>query len=277
MFAGGYKQSIKFNAWILERSFLLFGYRILRKSPRLRDLWDQSISCLFLFLKMNIRSLEDVKSPPRDEKNTQSFAGGEKSGISIENPNKVPHKCTIYSNGILIDENQFVELSREEAKRFNNDLSTGYAPTELKHLASEAGTLNVVFTDKKSEKFSVPEPVQASPLFAGSGQMMTQEYGVSTITGITKANVDNAPEINITDTASSTSLAIRFLDGTRITVNFSATEHTLADVHNYVAKVCPTTKEFYLVGGFPPKQIEKSSTVTIRDAKLEGQLLTQRV
>jgi UBX domain-containing protein 1 len=94
----------------------------------------------------------------KTEKTTESYTGGEKSGMAVENPddiegvlakakeNSQKHKdegtddkrpdtevrITVYQNGFVVDDGEFREYDTPVNKEFMSELNKGYVPKELR-------------------------------------------------------------------------------------------------------------------------------------------------
>lgn len=105
-----------------------------------------------------IRGLGDFKKDDKDaKKKTTSYAGGEKSGMAVENPDdidgivekarqggrdhasssqagdkpKTELKITLYSNGFVVGDGPFRPYEAPESKQFMKELNEGYVPKEI--------------------------------------------------------------------------------------------------------------------------------------------------
>ena len=135
------------------------------------------------------RSLADVRKEEEKKKGdpgkkTESYAGGEKSGMAIENPDDIegvinqaklnsdkrkgmsqaeqPEKpdtelrITLYSNGFTVEGGEFRDYNTEENKAFMKELNEGYVPKELR--AQYNKPIGIALEDRRKETFKLPPP-----------------------------------------------------------------------------------------------------------------------
>lgn len=72
-----------------------------------------------------------------------------------------------------------------------------------------------------------------------------------------------------------TRINLRLYTGDTITQEFNLT-HTIADIRTFINRAAPVNGTFDILSGFPPKALTDEFR-TIKDAKLEGTTLTQRL
>ena len=100
---------------------------------------------------------KDSKPGDKDKKNTESYTGGEKSGMAVENPDDimgviekakkgsearkekgdegkpdVEIRITLYKNGFTVENGELRPYNTEENKEFMKELNDGYIPKELR-------------------------------------------------------------------------------------------------------------------------------------------------
>lgn len=143
-----------------------------------------------------IRGLGDYKkdSKKNEEKKTESYAGGESSGMAVEHPNdidsiiakaresgrsegsssggpaKTELKITLYSNGFIVDDGPFRPYDSEENKQFMKELNEGYVPKEIQQKYVGKG-VSVGLEDKRKEAYRPPTP-PSYVAYSGSGLSM---------------------------------------------------------------------------------------------------------
>lgn len=108
------------------------------------------------------RSLADVRKEAEgnkgDKKKNESYTGGEKSGMAVENPDDIEGvikqaqqnsenkksagddekkpdveiRITLYQNGFTVEKGDFRDYDSEENKKFMKELNQGYVPEELR-------------------------------------------------------------------------------------------------------------------------------------------------
>jgi UBX domain-containing protein 1 len=80
----------------------------------------------------------------------------------------------------------------------------------------------------------------------------------------------------VDDSLPSTSLQIRFTDGSRVVARFN-TSHTISDVRAFVDATRPgEASDYTLQVGFPPKPLD-DETKTIEEAGVAKSVIIQRV
>lgn len=72
-----------------------------------------------------------------------------------------------------------------------------------------------------------------------------------------------------------TRINIRLYTGDTITQEFNLT-HTISDIRSFISRAAPVQGSFDILSGFPPKALSDEFR-SIKDAKLEGTTLTQRL
>jgi UBX domain-containing protein 1 len=129
-----------------------------------------------------IRGLGDYKKDDKkDKKVTTSYAGGEKSGMAVENPTDIDGivekakqggrehasagkagapatelKITLYSNGFVVGDGPFRDYEGPENKQFMKELNEGYVPNEIR--GKYPGGISVGLEDKRKEAYRPPTP-----------------------------------------------------------------------------------------------------------------------
>jgi UBX domain-containing protein 1 len=130
----------------------------------------------------------------KSEKVNESYTGGEKSGMAVENPDdiegvlkkakensekykddddrKKPEteiKISVYQNGFVVADGDFRPYDTPENKEFMKELNEGYVPKELR--AKHSKPVGVALEDRRKEKF-IPPPPPAYVAYQGSGTSM---------------------------------------------------------------------------------------------------------
>jgi len=130
----------------------------------------------------------------KSEKVTESYTGGEKSGMAVENPDDIEGvlkkakensekykdgddknkpdtevKITVYQNGFVVDGGDFRPYDTPENKEFMKELNEGYVPKELRSKYSKP--VGVALEDRRKEKF-IPPPPPAYVAYQGEGTSM---------------------------------------------------------------------------------------------------------
>jgi len=243
------------------------------------------------------RTLDDLKKgndkdkkDNKDKKVTNSYVGGEKSGLAVENPDDFDQivrkaqdqsanfsgeaaskkvKVTLWQNGFTLNDGPLRDPSEPANKKFLQALQQGRIPDELAHIDPNA--LDLDLEDKRGEKWVEPPPPK---YIAYSGQGIT--LGGATTTAQTKhtqqVNLSTDPP-KVDESKPKTRIQIRFHNGKsqEIEVNLAT---QLSEIYDYVKRVAPCN--FELIAGFPPKPI-KDFTQTVEDAGLEDSKVTQKL
>lgn len=129
------------------------------------------------------RTLDNYKSKESkaDKKTTESFTGGEKSGLAVENPddilgviNKAKEnseknkeksdkekpdteiRITLYQNGFTVEGGEFRDYNTPENKAFMKELNDGYIPKEL--MSKYNKQIGIALEDKRDTKYRPPTP-----------------------------------------------------------------------------------------------------------------------
>lgn len=130
-----------------------------------------------------------------DKKTTESYTGGEKSGMAVENPDDImgviekakansqkreenkddyeankPEteiRITLYQNGFTVEGGELREYEKEENKLFMKELNDGYVPAELRKKYNKK--IGVALEDKRDKKYRPPTP-PAYVAYSGTGQ-----------------------------------------------------------------------------------------------------------
>lgn len=147
---------------------------------------------------MPLKELADYKKKDDkdDKKKTTSYAGGEKSGIAVENhdapdnhieniikkakegskkdnkdgPPKTELKITLYSNGFVVGENgTFRDYEAPENKEFMKELNDGYVPNEIRGKYKDG--VSVGLEDRRKDTYRPPTPPKYTA-YSGSGMSM---------------------------------------------------------------------------------------------------------
>jgi len=241
---------------------------------------------------MAYRSLDDLRKEEekKDDKMTESYTGGEKSGMAVFNPKgfdearergaissgPVPEGAVnveLYRDGFTINNGVFRPASDPINQRFIDDVMSGVAPTELADAhaaASNSGPVHMNVTDNRKEDYKPPALTQM-----GGQARRTPAQAGSLSEGATAGPVATGQgDVTIDESKPTTTLMIRYGDGTRKPQVFNQ-DSTVQAVYDFVAQVTGT-KDFKLAGGFPPKPLTDMN-VTIKDAGLlQAQLMVKQ-
>ena len=149
------------------------------------------------------RTLDDYKSKDNkdDKKAKDSYTGGAKSGMAVENPddingivdkaeqNSIKNKeagkdrekpdveirITLFQNGFTVEGGEFRVYDTPENKEFMKELNDGYVPKELRKQYNKP--IGIALEDKRGEKFRPPTP-PAYVAYSGTGESLGGTQGV---------------------------------------------------------------------------------------------------
>jgi UBX domain-containing protein 1 len=221
---------------------------------------------------------EEEKKAKGKGKGTESYAGGEKSGLAIENPDDAwkqmeqqaqnqqasgsgptsgAHQITLWRNGFTIGDGPLRPLSDPLNKKFVDDIAAGIVPEELKNGDED---IPVSMHDKRGEDYSLPSAAGSSTAPRKTAAPAKIENAVSGGEGTVAVDASKP----------TTKIQIRFQDGSRKAQEFNQ-DHTVGDLRNFCKQV--TGQPMTVKGGYPPKQLTDDS-MTLKDAGLCGAAVT---
>eukprot|EP01121_Diplochlamys_sp_Union-15-3_P001737 TRINITY_DN11511_c0_g1_i2.p1 TRINITY_DN11511_c0_g1~~TRINITY_DN11511_c0_g1_i2.p1 ORF type:complete len:358 (+),score=95.30 TRINITY_DN11511_c0_g1_i2:63-1136(+) len=280
-----------------------------------------------------IRTLSDYTEKDESNENKQTyFAGGEKSGIQLQAPDKpkasdivkevfdsakkqgakkpeelkaekdkfggsgyqlgntsIPSKklqeqqqqknqsqrvrkvLTFWKNGFTVDDGPLRSYSDPANKDFLSDVHQGIIPRELER-ESLGKELEISLIDEKLNDYKEP-PKPSYIKFSGSGQAL----GSSNSTPAPIATVDSSETKTFTlnESEPTTSIQIRFFDGTRQVAKFNLT-HTVQDVFTFVRAAKDTGgRNFVLKTAVPPPKPLTNMGLTVVEAGLQNSAVVQ--
>lgn len=241
----------------------------------------------------NFASMAEMRKKEEEEhkKATQSYVGGEKSGLAVQNPDNLPNGLnqsddawsrmqqnnvtspapegsrviTLYRDGFTVDDGPFRPLDDPMNKKFLDDMSRGYVPAELR---DGENLVNVAVNDKRNEDYKAP-PTPAYVAFSGEGNRLSD--GPSSSAG---PAVTTAGSVIVDEAKPQTSLQIRFHDGQKKVQKFNE-DQTVGDVRSFCSQ-CIGGQACKLVAGFPPKGFTDDSQ-TLKGAGLLKQTITVKL
>uniref|UniRef100_A0ACD5UHZ8 Uncharacterized protein n=1 Tax=Avena sativa TaxID=4498 RepID=A0ACD5UHZ8_AVESA len=191
-------------------------------------------------------------------------------------PEEIVHNIYFWSNGFTVDDGPLRSFDDPEHASFLKSIKNSECPTELAP-ADGRSKVNVNLV-RKEEK--CPEPVKRPAPFQGGGRALAtpsensapSAAASSTATATTKTT----KTVTVDDSLPSTSLQIRFIDGSRVVARFN-TSHTISDVRAFVDATRPgEASDYTLQAGFPPKALD-DMTKTIEEAGVANSVIIQRV
>jgi len=233
----------------------------------------------------NFGSLDELrKKEEEDKKGTTSYAGGEKSGLAIQNPHDedrfkkmqelamqggsegpLPsdHRVvTLYRNGFIVDDGPFRPLSDPLNKKFMDEMAQGRCPAELQEGRTDA--VHVALQDKHGEDYKEPPP-PAYVKFSGEGNTLS-----SSSSAAPSVQADQGA-MEVDTSKPKTKIQIRFHDGQKKQQEFNE-EHTVGDLRSFVQQ-CVGGQAMTIMGGFPPKPVT-DDTLTLKAAGLANSAVT---
>ncbi|CAK71949.1 unnamed protein product (macronuclear) [Paramecium tetraurelia] len=244
------------------------------------------------------RTLDDLKKGEKDEKQkktSNSYAGGEKSGLSVENPDDMDQiinnakqggtrpdqdedpkewcKITLWSNGFQINDGEFKDINDPENKKFLAELRQNQVPTSLRSKYPKG--LSVKLEDKKTEKY-VPPPPPKYVEFSGSGVSLGQQQFVQQQQQV-KVDLSKQGQIQIDPNQPTTNIMVRLSTGNTITLTVNTTTRVSA-IQQHLLRMMnlPPQKQIQLISGFPPRPIQNLNQ-TVEEADLCDSQITQTV
>jgi len=240
----------------------------------------------------HIKSLYDeAVSDDDNKKQTQSYAGGEKSGIAIENPIDSISKdrvmqgdasdaaaiITIYRNGLLCN-GEFYPRDDPRAKKIVDDMKKGYLPQGLINSAPDEKEVQVAVQQRTFEDYDDSNLSEIAILDSNDSDGPEQFPGEGKSLGGPTAAVPIAPKSDgqtakIDDSKKTTTIKVRFIGGETRSQIFNE-DASVESVYQWVESESDTN-QFDLAGGFPPKPVERSSK-SIKESKLLNGVFTMR-
>jgi UBX domain-containing protein 1 len=246
-------------------------------------------------------TLDDYKKDKNTDKDkdkkkkTDSYVGGEASGLAVENPDMKKNlddlinkaktggqeaagkgerpetncKISLYANGFTVDDGPFRDYNDPENKKFMDDLNKQQVPQELRKKYPKG--LSVGLEDRKSEKFELPPP-PSYVAFSGQGVSMSGGPQVSQILEVKNANEVLPPKVD--NSKPTTTIRVRLVNGTMVNTTVNHTTK-VAELFDYVMDLAPMDGNFQLISGFPPKPLNDPNQ-TVEDADLLDSTVTQK-
>eukprot|EP00403_Amphidinium_massartii_P010341 CAMPEP_0178419766 /NCGR_PEP_ID=MMETSP0689_2-20121128/25780_1 /TAXON_ID=160604 /ORGANISM="Amphidinium massartii, Strain CS-259" /LENGTH=240 /DNA_ID=CAMNT_0020041215 /DNA_START=135 /DNA_END=853 /DNA_ORIENTATION=- len=235
----------------------------------------------------NFASLSDIrKKEEEDKKDTESYEGGSRSGLAIQNPGDeekwrrlqqaassvsgpLPNGAvtvTWYRNGIVVGNGPFRPFSDPLNKKFLDEMVQGKCPEELQ---GDNPDVHVQLIDKRGEDYKEGAAPAAPAYTAFSGEGNTLGGGSSS--SASAAVEADKGSIAVDDSKPKTKLQIRFHNGERKAQEFNQ-DHTVGDLRAFCMQ-CVSGQSVAIMGGFPPKELVDDAA-TLKDAGLCGAQVT---
>lgn len=193
-----------------------------------------------------------------DQNASDSIFNLAESAGSAGDEEPIRRTITMYREGFVVDDGPYRRLDDPENASFLRSLARGQTPEELRG-DGPGGNTTVGLIDKRNEDY-----VETFRSFSGAGQSL----GATTSAAISGVFDPDALPAPTEDDGTTTSIAVRMLDGSRkvVTIALSATVEQLA---SRVVVAGSLQESFRIVAGFPPKPLEDGSQ-TVEAAGLKG-------
>lgn len=245
---------------------------------------------------MPFASLDDLRkkdAEDKEPKGTQSYAGGEKSGLAIQNPDgdkddqdqwsrmqRIAEAAggpppddsitvTVYRNGFVVGDGPFRPLSDPLNKKFMDEMAMGRCPAELQGQGDSPAPVHIALQDKRGEDYKEP-PAPAYTKFAGEGNTLSSASSSTAAAAPVQADKG---AVQVDESKPTTKIQIRFHDGSRKAEKFNE-DHTVGDLRRY-CQDCANGQAMQIMGGFPPKPVTDDAQ-TLKDAGLINSAVTVR-
>uniref|UniRef100_A0A0E0LDR7 UBX domain-containing protein n=1 Tax=Oryza punctata TaxID=4537 RepID=A0A0E0LDR7_ORYPU len=225
------------------------------------------------------------KGPFEACQKSRSFAGtgrlltGESAEpVPPQSPENIVHNIYFWTNGFTVNDGPLRSFDDPANASFLKSIKNSECPSELEP-ADKKSQVNVNLIQKKE---NCPEPVKRAAPFQGAAKTLGTPSDDSTPPDATSAaapasSIETASKtvtITVDDSLPSTSLQIRFVDGSRMVARFN-TSHTIADVRAFIDTTRPgEASDYTLQAGFPPKPLDDMSK-TIEEAGVANSVIIQ--
>lgn len=229
----------------------------------------------------NIRRLFDHSGSSDDEaetdKPTQSFAGGQRSGLAVEYPDDSTKKSgvikiRVFANGFIIGSNPFRSLDNPENVAFLSKLRAGEMPSELEPEALMAGGELKIELSQYSGEFDPSNPPSdlapntsvrrgethhdssRASMFHGEGSALGGTHVAPNI----KISGGDIAIPRIPSGSTPANVQIRLPGGQRLTRVFDQDSAASALLEIIAEGLAVPTESLMISSGFPPQNIEHS-------------------
>lgn len=186
-------------------------------------------------------------------------------------PEEIVHNIYFWSNGFTVNDGPLRSFDDPANASFLESIKNSDCPTELEP-ADGKSKVNVNLI-RKEEEFT--EPVKPAAPFQGERRTLAAPSDNNTSSAAASSTTAAPRTITVDDSLPSTSLQIRFADGSRLVARFN-TSHTISDVRAFIDATRPEASEYMLQAGFPPKPLE-DVTKTIEEAGVANSVIIQSV
>lgn len=223
------------------------------------------------------KTLKIFQGQPRklnDEASPSSSGTTSKPGKKQE---KVKRTLTFWRDGFTVaDSGPIFEYQRPENQRLLSLIQSGHAPLDLLDVEpGQAVELNI--SHKLSEDFKPSSSAASTVSFSGKGYKLSDVDNSSPNSNKSKSNdstkkqLDSAPSVD--SSKPTTSLQLRFADGTRANTTFNNST-TIAAVFAFIQN--RSDRSFNLLSGVPPTKLEATDTRTLEEAGLLHTVIIQQ-
>ena len=220
---------------------------------------------------MNIRGISDINPKKEKSKNRESYVGGEKSGLAVEdnvtkdlidkaknqsgNEQPLPSNAsriiiTLYSNGFVIsdDADNFRSYDDPNNKQFLAQMKAGNVPEEMRK--KHPNGLEVGLQDKRTQEYVPPKPKRE--FFKGGGVSLNdaQSNTAQKDLQLKKMNTD---EIMLNNEEKVHELCVKFPNNSRKI--FKVNPSTKFGEIRAVLRDAMNNDNFRVCYAFPPKDI----------------------
>ncbi|TVU08241.1 hypothetical protein EJB05_41638 [Eragrostis curvula] len=189
---------------------------------------------------------------------------------ATEPPEDIVHNICFWSNGFTVDDGPLRSFDDPENASFLESIKNSECPTELEP-ADGKSKVNVNLVRKEEE---CPEPVKRAAPFQGERRTLGTTPSDTSV-GAASSTATAIKPITVDDSLPSTSLQIRFADGSRVVARFN-TRHTISDVRTFIDSTRPESSDYTLQAGFPPKDLDDTNK-TIEEAGVANSVIIQKV
>ncbi|OEL22190.1 Plant UBX domain-containing protein 4 [Dichanthelium oligosanthes] len=186
-------------------------------------------------------------------------------------PEEIVHNIYFWSNGFTVNDGPLRSFDDPANASFLESIKNSDCPTELEP-ADGKSKVNVNLV-RKEEEFT--EPVKCAAPFQGERRTLVAPCDNNTSSAAASSTATAPRTITVDDSLPSTSLQIRFADGSRLVARFNMS-HTISDVRAFIDATRPEASEYTLQAGFPPKPLE-DATKTIEEAGVANSVIIQSV
>ncbi|CAO1948597.1 unnamed protein product [Urochloa humidicola] len=215
---------------------------------------------------------------PRRRSSSRNFTGTGRllTGETVQRdapqpPEEIVHNIYFWNNGFTVNDGPLRSFEDPANVAFLESIKNSDCPAELE--PADGKTKVNVNLIQKEEDFT--EPVKRAAPFQGERRTLVAPSDNNTSSASASGSATAPRTITVDDSLPSTSLQIRFADGSRLVARFN-TSHTISDVRAFIDATRPEAREYTLQAGFPPKPLE-DATKTIEEAGLANSVIIQSV